>query len=105
MAAGVRSTTCLPMAAAAPRRAWRARRPTSRRTRCAMSSNPGIRDETVDPFGGRGHAHALRARQPVGAGIDADERAHLELPRRAQHLDHQIRADVAAADDRDFDAH
>jgi hypothetical protein len=61
--------------------------------------------EAVDPAGGHRHAEPARTGETVRVGIDADERAHLELVRRAQDLDHQVRADVAAPDDGDFDAH
>ena len=71
----------------------------------AISSKPGICNETVDAVGGDGHTHARRARQPVRLGIDADECAHLEVRGGPQDLDHQIRADVAAPDNGDFYAH
>ena len=62
-------------------------------------------DEAVDAVRGDRHAEPPRAREPIGLRIDADERSHLELRGRPQDLDHQVRADIAAADDGDFDAH
>jgi hypothetical protein len=39
------------------------------------------------------------ARAGRRSGIDADHGAHLDVFAMAQDLDHQIRADIAAADD------
>ena len=44
----------------------------------------------------------LRPGQAVGVRVDADHRAHLEVLGDPEHLDHQVGADVARADDRDL---
>ena len=50
-----------------------------------------------------GHAHASGTGQAVGGGIDADHDAHFDVLAMAQDLYHQVRADVAAANDGGFE--
>ena len=59
--------------------------------------------QPIDALRGHGHAHAGGARQAVGVGVDADHRRHFEMLGCAHHLDHQVGADIARADDRAFD--
>src|SRR6202042_2631178 len=55
--------------------------------------------QPVDPPGGRGDAEVAGADQPVGGGVHADHRVHLD-GLAAQQLDQQVGADVAGPDDR-----
>src|SRR6185312_12436082 len=43
-----------------------------------------------------------RAGQAVGLRVDADHGTHAQVLRVSHHLDHQIGADVAGTDDRDW---
>ena len=54
--------------------------------------------QAFDPFMRGGHAQR-RAGQTVRLRVDADHRPHFDVLAMAQDLDHQVRADVAAADD------
>ncbi|MBB3860027.1 hypothetical protein GGQ88_001288 [Novosphingobium hassiacum] len=60
------------------------------------------RDQPLDSSGGDRHAQSLCALEPVALRIDADERTHLEHVGQAHDLDHQIGADIARSNDRDF---
>src|SRR6185436_16429146 len=61
--------------------------------------------QLVDTAGERGNAHAVCSRQAVGSGINPDHRAHFENAGGPQHLDHEVRADVAGTKDRYFGVH
>src|SRR5690606_30694601 len=63
---------------------------------------PGHGEQAVDAVGRGGHVHPGRPGQPVGCRVDAHHGGHLEAIRQPQHLDHQIRADVARADHGDL---
>ena len=56
--------------------------------------------QALDALVGRRHVEARGARESVGLRIDADHRAHFEGLRGSHHLDHQVGANVARADDR-----
>src|SRR6266508_3262185 len=56
--------------------------------------------QTFDALVRGGEAEPLGVRQAVRHGIDADHGRHLEVLAGAHHLDHQVGANVARADDR-----
>ncbi|MNF97247.1 hypothetical protein D3C84_800670 [compost metagenome] len=77
------------------------------------ASGGGIEDEVdlakdrqagqaLHAFMGSGHAQSCCAGQTVGRRVDTDHGAHFQVLRVAQHLDHQVGADVAGTDDGDF---
>ena len=60
----------------------------------------GQADQAVDAVGRRRDAEPARPGEAVGGRIDADHRRDLEPLAEPEHLDHQVGADVARADDR-----
>ncbi len=57
-------------------------------------------DQASHARGARGNAKPGCARKAIRGGVDADHYAHFEVFAMAQDLDHQVRADIAGADDR-----
>src|SRR3954453_5477480 len=114
IAAGVRSTSVLPYGASRSALARCACADVASKT-IEISSKPSLAISPSTPSEGVGTPNrAARAspseagsrrptppgaRQPVGIGIDADHRPHLEGVGLAQTLNHQVGANVAGADD------
>ena len=63
----------------------------------------GVAGEPLDALVGGCHAEAACAREAVRVRVDAGEHDYLEVPRAAQRLDHQVGANVAAANDGSLD--
>ncbi|MNN05508.1 hypothetical protein D3C81_1182730 [compost metagenome] len=58
--------------------------------------------QALHAFMGSGHAQSCCAGQTVGRRVDTDHGGHFQMLRVAHHLDHQVGADIAGADDGDF---
>ncbi len=61
------------------------------------------RQQPVDAAIGGGNPHPPGTGQTVRGGVDADHRLQFQRLGQAQDLDHQIRSDIARADDRAAD--
>ena len=59
----------------------------------------GQAGQALDALVRGGDAHARGAGQTIAGRVDANHGAHLDVPAVAQDLDHQIGADIAAAND------
>jgi hypothetical protein len=60
---------------------------------------PRHAEQPFDAVRGDRHAEAFGAGQALRGGVDPDHRAHLQRRPVAQHLDHQVGADIPGTDD------